>query len=136
MMNDTIIQASNLCMQSGKKFLLRNINWTVKAGEHWLVFGMNGSGKTTLLSAVAGFKCPTKGTLEVLGHTYNNENIFALRKKVGWVSSSFFECVFIAGACAGNCVIGAFRHIGYPVQYYRQRCAQGQGAAAGAAAAG
>lgn len=91
MMNDTIIQASNLCMQSGKKFLLRNINWTVKAGEHWLVFGMNGSGKTTLLSAVAGFKCPTKGTLEVLGHTYNNENIFALRKKVGWVSSSFFD---------------------------------------------
>lgn len=45
MMNDTIIQASNLCMQSGKKFLLRNINWTVKAGEHWLVFGMNGSGQ-------------------------------------------------------------------------------------------
>lgn len=93
-MNDTIIQAGNLCMQSGKKFLLRNINWTVKAGEHWLVFGMNGSGKTTLLSAVAGFKCPTKGTLEVLGHTYNNENIFALRKKVGWVSSSFFECIY------------------------------------------
>lgn len=90
-MNSEIIQASNLYLQSGKKFLLRNINWTVQKGEHWLIFGMNGSGKTTLLSMVAGFKQPTKGTLKVLGATYDNDNIFSLRKKVGWVSSSFFD---------------------------------------------
>ena len=90
-MAETIIRAEGLCMQTGKQFLLRDINWEVKRGEHWLIFGMNGSGKTTLLSMVAGFKCPTKGRLEVLVQTYSNDNIFALRRKIGWVSSSFFD---------------------------------------------
>ena len=90
-MEDTIIRAEGLCMQTGKQFLLRDVNWEVKRGEHWLIFGMNGSGKTTLLSMVAGFKCPTRGRLEVLGQTYSNDNIFALRRKIGWVSSSFFD---------------------------------------------
>lgn len=93
-MSDTVVRASGLGLQSGKHFLLQGINWEVKAGEHWLVFGQNGSGKTTLLSTVAGFKNPTDGTLEVLGQTYNNNNIFSLRRQVGWVSSSFFDIYY------------------------------------------
>lgn len=63
-------------------------------GEHWLIFGLNGCGKTTLLSTVAGFKPITSGKLSVLGQEYDAENIFELRKKVGWVSSSFFDHYF------------------------------------------
>lgn len=55
MSDETIIQTGHLCLQSGQRYLLRDIDWTVKRGEHWLVFGMNGSGKTTLLSVVARF---------------------------------------------------------------------------------
>ena len=87
----TIIKTSELCYKSGRRFLINHINWEVKEGEHWLVFGMNGSGKTTLLSMIAGYKSPTSGTLEVLGKQYDKENIFALRKEIGWVSSSFFD---------------------------------------------
>ncbi|MGM9524983.1 MAG: ATP-binding cassette domain-containing protein, partial [Peptococcaceae bacterium] len=90
-MRETVIKAQKLCLQSGKRFLLNQINWEVKKGEHWLVFGMNGSGKTTLLSTVAGFKTPTSGYLEVLGQTYSRENVLSLRRKIGWVSSSFFD---------------------------------------------
>ena len=91
MSNKIMIQTKQLCLQSGQRYLLRDIDWTVKRGEHWLVFGMNGSGKTTLLSIVAGFKSPTSGTLEVFGQQYNNKNILNLRSKIGWVSGSFFE---------------------------------------------
>ena len=87
----TIIKTSELCYKSGRRFLINHINWEVKEGEHWLVFGMNGSGKTTLLSMIAGYKSPTSGTLEVLGKQYDKENIFELRKEIGWVSSSFFD---------------------------------------------
>ena len=87
----TIIKTNELCYKSGRRFLINHINWEVKEGEHWLVFGMNGSGKTTLLSMIAGYKSPTSGTLEVLGKQYDKENIFALRKEIGWVSSSFFD---------------------------------------------
>jgi iron complex transport system ATP-binding protein len=77
----TIIKTNELCCKSGRRFLINHINWEVKEGEHWLVFGMNGSGKTTLLSMIAGYKSPTSGTLEVLGKQYDRENIFELRKK-------------------------------------------------------
>ncbi|MBP3625562.1 MAG: ATP-binding cassette domain-containing protein, partial [Peptococcaceae bacterium] len=87
----TIIKTNELCYKSGRRFLINHINWEVKEGEHWLVFGMNGSGKTTLLSMIAGYKSPTSGTLEVLGKQYDKEHIFALRKEIGWVSSSFFD---------------------------------------------
>jgi molybdate transport system ATP-binding protein len=38
---------------SGKP-LLRNVNWTIHQGDHWLLLGPNGSGKTTLLSLLTG----------------------------------------------------------------------------------
>lgn len=88
---ETIIKTTNLSCKSGKRHLLKQINWEVKKGEHWVIFGMNGSGKTTLLSIVAGFKAYTSGDLEVFGQHYSNENILQLRRKIGWVSSSFFD---------------------------------------------
>lgn len=87
----TIVSTNDLCCKSGKRYLLNKINWEVKKGDHWLIFGINGSGKTTLLSTIAGFKSITSGQLTVLGKRYDAENIFSLRQKVGWVSSSFFD---------------------------------------------
>lgn len=86
-----MIKAENLACQSGRKFLIHQINWEVEKGDHWILFGMNGCGKTTLLSIIAGFKGHTKGKLQVFGQEYNEENIFELRKRIGWVSSSFFD---------------------------------------------
>lgn len=88
---NTILQMKNLCCKSGKRYLLNDICWEVKEGEHWLIFGMNGSGKTTLSSTIAGYKSITSGSLTVLGETYRKETIFSLRKRIGWVSSSFFD---------------------------------------------
>lgn len=90
----TVIKASGISCQSGHRYLIRDINWEVKQGEHWVVFGMNGSGKTTLLSLIAGFRKETHGTLEVFGQEYGTDNVLSLRKRVGWVSSSFFDKYF------------------------------------------
>ena len=111
-MNETIIKAKKLCLQSGKRFLLNDINWEVKRGEHWLVFGMNGCGKTTLLSTVAGFKSPTSGQLEVLGQTYSKENILSLRRKIGWVSSSFFDKCYTHESALDIVLSGLFGTLG------------------------
>lgn len=86
-----IIKTEHLSCQSGRRFLIHDINWEVEKGEHWIVFGMNGCGKTTLLSTIAGFRGYTAGNLEVFGESYNVENIFFHRKRIGWVSSSFFD---------------------------------------------
>lgn len=88
---EPIIKVENLSCQSGSRFLLRDVTWQVQSGEQWVVFGLNGSGKTTLLSIIAGYKMPTAGTVEVFGQTYNQENILDIRKRIGWVSSSYFD---------------------------------------------
>ena len=112
MSDEIIIQTKQLCLQSGQRYLLRDIDWTVKRGEHWLVFGMNGSGKTTLLSTVAGFKSPTSGKLEVFGQQYSNENILALRRKIGWVSGSFFEKCYSRESALNIVLSGLFGTFG------------------------
>ena len=48
MNTDMIIEAKGLGCLAGHQYLLQNIDWTVKKGEQWVVFGMNGCGKTTL----------------------------------------------------------------------------------------
>lgn len=111
-MSPTIIKATDLSCKSGYKYLLNEINWEVKKGEHWVVFGMNGSGKTTLLSTIAGFKKYTHGDLEVFGEHYSNENILEIRKKIGWVSSSFFDKYYSKESALNIVLSGIFGTLG------------------------
>ena len=90
-MEETVIKTQKLCCKVGYRYLLKDVDWEVKKGEHWVVFGTNGSGKTTLLSIAAGFKAHTSGKVLVFGEEYSAENIFKFRQKIGWVSSSFFD---------------------------------------------
>jgi len=68
--------------------ILREVNWTVHPGEHWVILGANGSGKTSLLSALTGYLAPSDGKLAVLGREYGHFDWRELRKAVGVVSSS------------------------------------------------
>lgn len=88
---EDVVRLRDITCLAGNNALLSNVEWTVKKGEHWVVFGLNGSGKTTLLSIIAGFRGYTEGTVEVFGEPYSEANIIEKRKKVGWISSSFFD---------------------------------------------
>ena len=90
-MNGPLIQANHLGVRYGSRYLLKDINFTIQQGEHWLVFGLNGSGKTTLVSILAGYGYFSEGTLSVFGNPYTEENVLAKRKRIGLVSGSFFD---------------------------------------------
>ncbi len=64
------------------------VNWEVKEGENWVLFGPNGSGKTTLLKMITGYIRPSSGKIVVLNETIGKTNLPKLRKKIAWVSSS------------------------------------------------
>lgn len=83
-----IIEFNDVVWQRNQKTILDEVNWTVKPGEHWTILGLNGSGKTSLLNMVNGYAWPTKGTVSVLGEKFGQTDIHALRKRIGWVSSS------------------------------------------------
>ena len=86
-----VIEAKDVGYKAGDRYLLKDISWTAAPGENWLVFGQNGCGKTTLLSILAGYKQQTHGQVKLFGETLSEENILALRQRIGWVSGSFFD---------------------------------------------
>lgn len=90
-MEDYVIETKGLSLKAGHRYLLNHIDWQVKQGEHWLIFGENGCGKTTLLSILAGFKQQSSGTAKLFGETYTAHNVLTMRQQIGWVSSSFFD---------------------------------------------
>lgn len=93
-MNDVLINVEQLCCKSGRRYLLNHVNWQVKKGEQWAVFGLNGCGKTTLLSIIAGFRKYTSGNVELFGEQITDDNILQIRQRIGWVSSSFFDSYY------------------------------------------
>ncbi|MFR6290757.1 MAG: ABC transporter ATP-binding protein [Peptococcaceae bacterium] len=91
MKEQPVIKAKRLGYKSGQRYLIRDINWEVEKGQHWVVFGMNGSGKTTLFSIIGGFKTYTHGELELFGSSVADMPLLELRKRIGVVSSSVFD---------------------------------------------
>lgn len=94
----------NVSLRNGDRYILRDISWTVKKGEHWAVIGLNGSGKTTLLNIVNGYLWPSEGEVSVLGREFGKYDIRELRKEIGWISSSLQE-KFYAGETAEEIVL-------------------------------
>lgn len=86
-----VIEAKELAVQAGSKYILSGINWTIEEGDRWFLFGLNGCGKTTLLSILSGFHSKSEGELTLFGQTPTADNITVLRQRIGWASASFFE---------------------------------------------
>jgi ABC-type Mn2+/Zn2+ transport system ATPase subunit len=48
------LRLANVAISRGASPLLKNIDWSVQAGERWGIVGINGAGKSTLLGAITG----------------------------------------------------------------------------------
>jgi len=82
-----LIDVENLSIERDR-FILRDVNWQVNAGERWVILGANGSGKTSLLKVLAGYFPPSCGEVTVLGKRFGRYDWSELRKRIGFVSSA------------------------------------------------
>ena len=71
--------------------ILRDIDWTVMAGERWVVLGPNGSGKTSLVRIASLWEHPSSGRVRVLGHELGQVDVRPLRARVGLVSAAMAD---------------------------------------------
>ena len=83
-----ILKVQELGINRGNHWILRNVDWQVEPGQHWVILGANGSGKTSLLSALTGYLTPTEGEMTVLNEQYGRADWRELRRHIGLVSSS------------------------------------------------
>lgn len=67
---------------------LRDVTWTVRAGERWALVGPNGSGKSTLLSLLTGDNLQAYSNhVRLFGKQRGQgESIWDIRRKIGWLS--------------------------------------------------
>lgn len=88
-----VITTRNLSKHFGQVQPVREVNFTVQAGEFITLLGPSGSGKSTLLGLIAGLEQPSEGSIQLQGReiTGLNEDELALfrREHVGFVFQAF-----------------------------------------------
>ena len=108
-MSDAILEVRHLSKAFGKNQVLRDIDFTVRAGDVTSIIGASGSGKSTLLRCINLLETPTSG--EVLFHgqsvTGGNVDDNAYRSKVGMVFQSFN--LFSNMTVLQNCMVGQIK---------------------------
>ena len=68
--------------------IVDGVDWTVTGDQRWVILGPNGAGKTTLLQLAATLMHPTSGTVTVLDERLGRTDVFELRPRIGFASSS------------------------------------------------
>lgn len=84
----TVLSLSGLRYVRGDRIILKGIDWTVRAGEHWVILGPNGCGKTSLINCLTGYEMATAGEIGVDGAEYGHSDWREVRKRVGLVTST------------------------------------------------
>ena len=94
-----IIEFENIHVGYDSKIVLKNVNITIKQGEHWAILGANGSGKSTLMKLIQSEIHPRRDhpfTKKILGETHSS--IFELKKKLGIITNDLHNHFYTAGS--------------------------------------
>jgi iron complex transport system ATP-binding protein len=83
-----VLELDGVGVRRGGRWILGDIDWTVGAGERWVVVGPNGAGKSTLLAIASTYLWPTAGTVTVLGEPLGRVDARELRRRIGYVSAA------------------------------------------------
>lgn len=84
-----IVELTGISLRTPEeKYILADVDWRIRAGEHWAILGPNGAGKTTLLSILSAERHPSRGTVKILGEVFGRTDLRELRKRIARVDPS------------------------------------------------
>ncbi|GAB2473557.1 ABC transporter ATP-binding protein [Hymenobacter qilianensis] len=79
------------------KWAIRNLSFTLQAGEKLALVGENGAGKTTLVKLLARLYDPTEGRILLDGHDLREYDPAELRQEIGVIFQDFVRFQLSAG---------------------------------------
>ena len=91
-MSDEVLRLRGVGVRRERSALIRDVDWTVRSGESWVVIGPNGAGKTTLLQ-VAAARLPHRGPRRDPRRGSGHGRHFDLRTRIGLASSALADRV-------------------------------------------
>lgn len=107
-----LFRISNAALYRDYRPVLRDVDWTVRRGEHWAVVGANGSGKSTLLSMIHGDLHPALGGSIQREGMPAGTHIEYWKRRVGWVSPELQADLHLAESLEEIVVSGRYSSIG------------------------
>lgn len=84
----SVLEAHQLNLSQNKRFILKDVDFTLSAGELVYLIGKTGSGKSTLLKAIYGEVKPSSGALNVAGTDMlklKKSKLYLLKRRIGVV---------------------------------------------------
>jgi len=82
-----IVGLRGIELRREENLVLKDIELSIRRGEHWVLLGPNGSGKSSLLAMLQGFLWPQEGEIRVLGNKFGESDLTELRRVIGWVGN-------------------------------------------------
>ncbi|MBR7928294.1 ABC transporter ATP-binding protein [Aerococcaceae bacterium zg-ZUI334] len=79
-----MIEYKNIGKTYNDNWVVRDFNLSIHEGDFVCIVGTSGSGKTTLLKMINGLIKPDEGEIWISGHNIVEEDIMALRRKIGY----------------------------------------------------
>lgn len=109
---DEMIRVENLALGYGSEMILKNINFSVQAGEIVTVLGGSGCGKSTLLKGLIGLLAPARGRIFLGGREITGmdsaEALAWARRKTG--------VLFQSGALIGSLTLS--ENVALPIEEF------------------
>ncbi len=91
------------------KWALRDLSFTLRAGEKLALVGENGAGKTTLVKLLARLYEPTEGRILLEGVDLREYDLESLRQNIGVIYQDYMRFQFKAGE---NIAVGRIEKVG------------------------
>ncbi len=110
----TLVRMREVNIGVGRRRILKNIHWTVSAGENWAILGPNGSGKTTLLNLIQGDH-PQVYALDLCLFDQpltTTQILWRLRQQIGFVSPELHQHYPLEWSCLEVVCSGFFGTLG------------------------
>lgn len=106
---ENVIEIQHLSKSFGTHEVLKDINFSVSAGEVVCIIGSSGSGKSTLLRCINLLEKPSGGRIIYRGQNILDRlgEIYATRARLGMVFQQFN--LFNNHDVLGNCVVGQMK---------------------------
>lgn len=91
--NEELVSFKKVTVKYEERVIVKDINWTINAGEFWQLTGPNGSGKTTLLTMINGDNPKAYNQdLTLFGKRKGTgETVWEIKQKIGYLTPSMTD---------------------------------------------